>query len=502
MAATSSSMGGLAGGARRGTGSGSAAMRVHTSGSSAMSRAATGSGTSLASAIGPGASRHQLPQALRSMSSEKENLRHDHDGLAGQGALSAQNGNGNIPSKKSSGAPGRVVRQVASHRGASLSQSPKQKKKQNANLDNGQIQNQNDGQGQNHLPAKRKSQVASEVVPEPSMTLPQAMRQVEREHRHSKPESQALSKPSNTIPTQKPVPSQISPTTNTTGLTPPQDQPTVKPVRKSWSLDHFDVGKPLGKGKFGNVYLAREKEKQYICALKVLTKNALERSGVEHQLRREIEIQSQLRHKNVLRLLGWWHDSNSIFLILEFAARGELYKELQKRGRFDEATTAEYVRQLADALQHCHSKNVIHRDIKPENLLVDASGQLKIADFGWSVHAPNSRRQTLCGTLDYLPPEMVMGQDHDANVDLWSLGVLCYELLVGHPPFEAQTQHETYRLIASVRYSFPAHVSDSARDLIGKLLQKVPKCRLPLHEVLRHPFIAKHAQPSSSEERL
>jgi aurora kinase A len=87
--------------------------------------------------------------------------------------------------------------------------------------------------------------------------------------------------------------------------------------------------------------------------------------------------------------------------------------------------------QLAQALKYCHSKGVIHRDLKPENLLLGFNGQVKISDFGWSVHAPSSRRNTLCGTLDYLPPEMIEGKEHDKSVDVWSLGILCYEFLVG-----------------------------------------------------------------------
>ena len=125
--------------------------------------------------------------------------------------------------------------------------------------------------------------------------------------------------------------------------------------------------------------------------------------------------------------------------------------------------------QLADALKYCHSKKVIHRDIKPENLLLGLRGELKIADFGWSVHAPTSRRATLCGTLDYLPPEMVEGKMHDEKVDLWSLGVLCYEFLVGKPPFEAEGSTETYRRITQVDLRFPSHVSEGARDLISKV---------------------------------
>ena len=91
---------------------------------------------------------------------------------------------------------------------------------------------------------------------------------------------------------------------------------------------------------------------------------------------------------------------------------------------------------MADALSYLHSKHVIHRDIKPENLLLGIDGELKIGDFGWSVHAPGNRRTTLCGTLDYLPPEMIEGKEHNEKVDLWALGVLTYEFLVGVPPFE------------------------------------------------------------------
>ncbi len=109
-------------------------------------------------------------------------------------------------------------------------------------------------------------------------------------------------------------------------------------------------------------------------------------------------------------------------------------------------------------------------DIKPENLLVGLNGELKIADFGWSVHAPNSRRQTLCGTLDYLPPEMVEGKDHDAAVDIWSLGVLCYEFLVGKPPFEAKQAKETYKKISKVEITFPSFISEDAKDLIAKVI--------------------------------
>lgn len=265
----------------------------------------------------------------------------------------------------------------------------------------------------------------------------------------------------------------------------------VDPPR-AWTLEDFDIGKPLGKGKYGSVYLAREKKSQYIVGLKVLYKAQLVKGQVEHQLRREIEIQSHLRHPNILRLFGYFHDATRVFLILEYASKGELYKQI-RHGPIDEVTAARYAASVAHALNYCHSKHVIHRDIKPENILLCDKGEVKLADFGWSVHAPSDRRLTLCGTLDYLAPEMVEQKAHDHNVDNWALGVLIYEFLLGRPPFETNTHVETHDRIVHVDYRIPKSVSPLASDLIGRLLVKNPRERLPLRDVLRHPWIQSHA---------
>jgi serine/threonine protein kinase len=299
---------------------------------------------------------------------------------------------------------------------------------------------------------------------------------IEKNNNQSKPSQKGITKPNN-IRSTKPL----------------GGKPLYPTQIKSWTLEDFEIGKPLGQGKFGNVYLAREKKHKYVVALKVLFKKQLMQARVEHQLRREIEIQTRLRHPNVLRLFGYFHDKERIFLILEFAGKGEIFKELSSVHRYDEKTAATYIRDVASALDYCHSKHVIHRDIKPENLLIDINGRIKIGDFGWAVHSPANRRQTLCGTLDYLPPEMIDGHTHDHNVDIWALGVLCYEFLTGRPPFESSNHKETYKKITNLEIKFPSYVQEGARDLIRKLLIKDPKKRLHLSQVPEHPWILKHA---------
>ncbi|XP_074273165.1 serine/threonine-protein kinase Aurora-3-like isoform X1 [Silene latifolia] len=252
----------------------------------------------------------------------------------------------------------------------------------------------------------------------------------------------------------------------------PQNQPSLKPqipsnptIKRNWSLADFEIGKPLGKGKFGRVYLAREIKSKYIVAIKVIFKEQIEKYKLHHQMRREMEIQMSLRHPNVLRLFGWFHDSDRIFLILEYAFGGELYKELRRSG------------------------------FLPENQA--ATGRLKIADFGWSVQSRDKRR-TMCGTLDYLAPEMVENKAHDYAVDNWTLGVLCYEFLYGVPPFEAESQRDTFKRIRMVDLNFPSspEISAEAKNLITRLLVKDSSKRLSLQKILEHPWITRNADPT------
>jgi len=260
--------------------------------------------------------------------------------------------------------------------------------------------------------------------------------------------------------------------------------------KEMWSLDCFELGKPLGRGKFGSVYMAREKNTKYVVALKVLYKKQITQTKVMHQLKREIEIQYHLRHPNILRLFAYFFDERRIYLVLEYAQGGELYKVLRKQGKFNEPTASKYIRQVVDALAYLHEKNIIHRDLKPENLLLHKDS-VKLADFGWSVHT-DQRRETFCGTLDYLAPEIVERRPHDSKVDLWAVGVLTFEFLVGTPPFETHGTKNTFQRISKVQFTFPESISQEARNFIRGYLTKHSRERMSAREGLSHPFITKY----------
>ncbi|ORZ37248.1 kinase-like domain-containing protein [Catenaria anguillulae PL171] len=267
--------------------------------------------------------------------------------------------------------------------------------------------------------------------------------------------------------------------------------PQPKEPRRTWQVSDFDIGTCVGQGKFGKVHRAREKSSGYMIALKVLEKGEIYRDGCQKQVKREIEIQANLRHPNVLRLYGYFYDEKRVFLILEYAGKGELYKILQACKRFEAPKAAHYTAQIVNALLYLHFRDVIHRDLKPENILIMNDDTVKVSDFGWSVHAPQGRRQTFCGTLDYISPEAASSSPYNAAVDLWTIGVMLYEFLVGRPPFEEPDKEATLAAIKRCKVKYPADidVDPLAKDLIGKLVVRDPAKRLPLELVLIHPFL-------------
>jgi len=263
--------------------------------------------------------------------------------------------------------------------------------------------------------------------------------------------------------------------------------------KRMWSTGDFELADWLGSGTYGHVQLAREKESKFVVALKVMKKRRVQRLRAQRNVSREIEIQRHLRHAHILRLFGFFWDASHIYLILEHAPGGDLGQRLQQEamGRLEDAEAATLTRQLGAALAYLHQLHVMHRDVKPQNVLFSSSRRRpKLADFGWAVHtAPDEARWTLCGTLDYLSPEMVRNScGHSFEIDVWGLGVLAYEMLVGEPPFAAPTHDDTCRRILAAAPTFPAHLSMPAQQCCTQLLQCAPGDRLRLECFPTHPW--------------
>lgn len=264
---------------------------------------------------------------------------------------------------------------------------------------------------------------------------------------------------------------------------------------KKFKKDDFVFGAKIGKGKYGDVFLAQEKKTNWIVALKVLDKMKVRQLRAQRQIVREIKYHSYLKHENIIKLYGVFHDDEKIYMILEYAADGEVYKELKNstNKRFTEEKASKYIKQILQAIIYLHSHDIIHRDLKPENLL-NSYGTLKLADFGWSVFAPQSgaKRKTFCGTLDYVPPEMVQGEKYDYHSDNWSIGIMTFEFVTGSPPFGQRTQNETLESIVKSDLEYPTYLSAECKDFIQGLLNPNPKKRVELTEAIEHPWITKY----------
>lgn len=262
---------------------------------------------------------------------------------------------------------------------------------------------------------------------------------------------------------------------------------------QKWSIKDFEIGTKIGSGRFGDVYLGREIHSKYKVALKVMLKTEIQKAKLEHQIKREINIQQKIDHPNIISLFGHFEDSLRIYLILEYASKGDLFNiiTLSSDNILSENKVKVYVHQLVKGVVYLRLHNVMHRDLKLENLLIDENDVLKISDFGWAAKGKDERT-TLCGTLDYLSPEIVVGKSYDHSIDVWAIGILIYEMLAGYPPFISNTYADTYRKISNVEIDFPKSFSKKVINLLKKILVKNPQNRITPEDILKHIWFKTH----------
>lgn len=243
-------------------------------------------------------------------------------------------------------------------------------------------------------------------------------------------------------------------------------------------IDLQSIG-TLGKGSFGHVQLVAHKQTKVTYALKMVNKQQVVATHQQAHILSEKETMLQMQHPFLIELFATYKDANMIYFLLEPVMGGELFSLLRRSKMFDEEVAKFYAGCVISAFEYMHSKNFVYRDLKPENLLLDSEGFIKITDFGFAKRMlPDDKTWTLCGTPDYLAPEIVSGKGHNRAVDWWTVGVLIYEMMASYTPFYHQNQLKMYEKIVNGQYRCPAHFSFSTRDIITGLLDNKSHQRL------------------------
>nr|KAF6347188.1 polo like kinase 4 [Pipistrellus kuhlii] len=267
-------------------------------------------------------------------------------------------------------------------------------------------------------------------------------------------------------------------------------------------IEDFRVGNLLGKGSFAGVYRAESIHTGLEVAIKMIDKKAMYKAGMVQRVQNEVKIHCQLKHPSILELYNYFEDSNYVYLVLEMCHNGEMNRYLKNRRKpFSENEARHFMHQIITGMLYLHSHGILHRDLTLSNLLLTRNMNIKIADFGLATQLkmPHEKHYTLCGTPNYISPEIATRSAHGLESDIWSLGCMFYTLLIGRPPFDTDTVKNTLNKVVLADYEMPAFLSGEAKDLIHQLLRRNPADRLSLSSVLDHPFMSRNSSTKNKD---
>ncbi|XP_031404013.1 SNF1-related protein kinase catalytic subunit alpha KIN10-like isoform X2 [Punica granatum] len=253
-------------------------------------------------------------------------------------------------------------------------------------------------------------------------------------------------------------------------------------------LGNYKIIRNLGHGAFGKVKVARHLPTGCKVAIKILNRRKIREKGMDQKVEREIKISKMLVHPHIIRLYEVIETATDIYVVMEYAERGELFDYIVENRRVQEEEARKFFQQIISGLEYCHKYRVVHRDLKPENLLLDSNGNLKIADFGLSnIMLDGHFLKTSCGSPNYAAPEVISGKLYAGpEIDVWSCGVILYALLAGTLPFDDESLPNLYRKIKGGVYTLPSHLPSGAKELIARMLVVDPIKRITIPEIRQH----------------
>ncbi|NXW54525.1 PLK3 kinase, partial [Eurystomus gularis] len=244
------------------------------------------------------------------------------------------------------------------------------------------------------------------------------------------------------------------------------------------------------QGGFARCYEMTDLSSNKTYAVKVIPHSRVAKPHQREKITNEIELHRDLHHKHIVKFSHYFEDAESIYIFLEHCSRKSLAHIWKARHTLLEPEVRYYLKQIISGLKYLHLKGILHRDLKLGNFFINENMELKVGDFGLAAcqDISDQKKKTICGTPNYLAPEVLLRQGHGPESDVWSLGCVMYTLLCGNPPFETSDLKETYRCIKQVEYTLPAFLSLPAKHLIAGILRRNPQDRLTLEEILDHEF--------------